>query len=113
MLRRCIHDELNSFKLKVNITVYAELVENFYMEPPDGGCVGSFVETPVASNDFNNPSTSKGKVQRNDYKEKYLQKQKERKDVVKKDIRSFFGWSTIVKSSGHLIQKKSKYFKVD
>ena len=26
-----------------------KLVENFYKEPPDDGCVGSFIETPVAS----------------------------------------------------------------
>ena len=40
---------------------YTELVENFYMEHPDDGCVGSFVETPVASIDFNISSTSKAK----------------------------------------------------
>ena len=77
---------------------YTELVENFYMEHPDDGCVGSFVETPVASIDFNIPSTSKGKDQRNDSKGKNPQKQKERKDVVTKDIRSFFRGSTIAKS---------------
>ena len=49
---------------------YPELVENFYIEPSDDGCVGSFVETPVASIDFNIPSTSKGKGLRKDSKGK-------------------------------------------
>ena len=74
---------------------YTELVENFYMEPP---CVGSFVEIPVASFDFNIPSTSKGKGRRKDSKGEDPQKQKGRKDVVMKDISSFFGGSTIVKT---------------
>ena len=65
---------------------YTELVENFYMEHPDDGCVGSFVETPVASIDFNIPSTSKGKGRSKDSKGKGPQKQKERKDVVMKEM---------------------------
>ena len=73
---------------------YTELVENFYMEPH---CVGSFVEIPVASFDFNIPSTSKGKGQRKDSTGEDPQKQKGRKDVVMKDIGSFFGGSTVVK----------------
>ena len=93
---------------------YTELVENFYMELPDDGCVGSFVETPVASIDFNIPSTSKGKDQRNDSKGKNPQKQKERKDVVTKDVRSFFGGSIIVKSkSNGPLNSKEKKIKID
>ena len=82
---------------------------------PDDGCVGSFVETPVASIDFNIPSTSKGKGKRNDSKGKNPQKQKERKDVVTKDIRSFFGGSTIVKwkSNGPLNSEEKKIIKID
>ena len=75
------------------------------MKAPDGGCVGSFVETPVASIDFNIPSTSKGKVQRNDCKVKNPPKQ--RKDLVTKDIRSFSGGSSSLKSSGPLNSKGS------
>ena len=63
---------------------YTKLVEHFYMEPPDDRCVSSFVETPVASVYFNIPSTSK------DSKGKDMQNQKKRKDIVMKDIRSFF-----------------------
>ena len=54
-------------------------VENFYMVLPDDGCVGSFVETPVASIDFNIPSTSKGKGKRNDSKGKKSAKTKGKK----------------------------------
>ena len=49
---------------------YTELVENFYIEPSDGICVGFFVETPVASIDSNIPSTSKGKGLRKNSKVK-------------------------------------------
>ena len=49
---------------------YTELVENFYIEPRDDGCVGSFIETPVASIDSNISSTSKGKGPRNNSKGK-------------------------------------------
>ena len=83
------------------------------IEPPDDGCVGSSVETQVASIDFNISSTSNGKVRRNDSKGKNPQKQKERKDVVTKDIRSFFGGSTIVKSSGPLNSKEKKIIRID
>ena len=62
------------------------MVEYFYMAPPDDGCVGSFVETPVASIDFNIPSTSKDKGRSKDSKGKGPQKQKERKDVVMKEM---------------------------
>ena len=89
------------------------MVENFYIENPDDGCVGSFVETPVASIDFNIPSTSKGKGRGKDSKGKVPQKEKERKDVVRKDIRSFFGGSTIVKSSSPLNSKENKVIKID
>ena len=51
---------------------YVELVEDFYMEPPDDGCVVFFVETPVASIDFNIPYISKDKGRRNDSKGKNL-----------------------------------------
>ena len=88
-----------------------KLVENFYKEPPDDGCVGSFIETPVASIDFNIPSTSKG--QSNDSKVKNQQKHKEKKDNVKKDIRSFLGGSSIVKSSGPLNSKEKKIVQID
>ena len=44
---------------------YTELVANLYIELRDDGCVGSFIETPVASIDFNIPSTSKVKGPRN------------------------------------------------
>ena len=87
--------------------------ENFYIEPPDGGWVGSFVETPVASIDFNIPSTSKGKGQRNNFKKKNPQKLKEIKDNVKNDIRGIFGGSTIVKSGGSVNSKEKKIVKVD
>ena len=90
-----------------------KLVENFYKEPPDDGCVGSFIETPVASIDFNIPSTSKGKGQSNDSKVKNQQKHKEKKDNVKKDIRSFLGGSSIVKSSGPLNSKEKKIVQID
>ena len=76
---------------KLIIQRYNKLVENFYMEPPNDGRVGSFVATPVTSIDFNIPCTSKGKGQRNDSKGKNLQKQKEKYDVVTKGMRSFFG----------------------
>ena len=89
------------------------MVENFYIEPPDDGWVGSFVETPVASTDFNIPSTSKGKGQRNNFKEKNPQKLKEIKDNVKNDIRGIFGGSTIVKSGGSVNSKEKKIVKVD
>ena len=85
---------------------YTKLVEDFYMEPPDNGCVGSFVETPVTSIDFDIPFTSKGKGRRKDSKGKDLQKQKEQKSVVIKDIRSFSGGSTTVKSSSPLNSKE-------
>ena len=75
------------------------------MEPPNDGCVSSFVETPVASIV---PSTSKGKGRRKDSKGKDPKKQRERKDVVMKDIKSFFGGSAIVNRVAHLIQKKRK-----
>ena len=52
------------------------------MEHPDDGCVGSFVETPVASIDFNIPSTSKGKGRRKDFKGKI------RKSKIKEKILS-------------------------
>ena len=59
--------------------------------------------TPIASIDFNIPSTFKEKGRRNGSKiKKNPQKEKERKDAVTKDIRNFFGGSTIVKSSGPL-----------
>ena len=58
---------------------YTELVLNFYMEPPDDGCVGSFVETPVASVDFNITSTSKGKSRRNDPMRKIRKSKKKEK----------------------------------
>ena len=58
------------------IQLYTELVENFYMEPPDDGCVGYFAETPVASSDINIPSTFKGKGRRNDSRGKNPKKQK-------------------------------------
>ena len=45
---------------------YTELVQNFYMEPPDDDSVCTFAETPVAFIDFNIPSTSKGKGRRNE-----------------------------------------------
>ena len=54
------------------------MIENFCMESPYDDCVGSFVEAPVASTDFNIPSTSKGKGRRNDSKGKNPQKEKER-----------------------------------
>ena len=85
-----------------------ELVENFYIESPDDSCVGSFAETPFASIDFNIPSASKSKGQRKRSKGKNWQKQMERKNVVTKDIRSFFGGLTIVKLSGQLNSKKKK-----
>ena len=88
-----------------------KLVENFYKEPPDDSCVGSFIETPVASIDFNIPSTSKG--QSNDSKVKNQQQHKEKKDNVKKDIRSFLGGSSIVKSSGPLNSKEKKIVQID
>ena len=62
------------------------MVENLYMEPPDDDWVGSFAETPVASIDFNIPSTYKGKDRRNNSKGKNPPKQKERKDNVKVDL---------------------------
>ena len=40
------------------------------MEPPDDGCVGSFVVAPNASINFNIPFTSKKKGQKNDSKGK-------------------------------------------
>ena len=40
------------------------------------------------------------------------QKQKERKDIVTKDIRSFFGGSTIVKLSRPLNSKEKKIIKI-
>lgn len=43
-----------------------ELVGSFYVEPCNDGCVGCFVETPVASINFNIPSFSKGQGQKND-----------------------------------------------
>ena len=75
--------------------------------------VGSFVETPVASTDFNIPSTSKDKARRNDSKGRNPQKQKEGKDVVTKGIRSFFGGSTIAKSSDPLNSKEKKIIEID
>ena len=65
--------------------------------------VGFFVETPLASIDFNIPSTSKGKGRRSDSKGKNPKKQKERKDVVTKYIRSLFRGPTSVKSSGSFL----------
>ena len=64
------------------------------MEPSDVGCVGSFVETPFASIDFNISSASKGKGWRKNSKGQHPQEQKERKDVVTKYIRKFF-WRVI------------------
>ena len=58
------------------IQLYTELVENFYMEPSDDGCVGYFAETPIASSDINIPSTFKGKGRRNDSGGKNPKKQK-------------------------------------
>ena len=76
------------------------------MEPPNDGCVGSFVVKPVASIDFNIPSTSKDKGRRNDSKGKIPQKQKEGKDVVTKGIESSrFNYCKI---EWHLIQNKRK-----
>ena len=42
------------------IAVY-RVGKKFLLEPLDDGCVSSFVETPVASIDFNIRSTSKRK----------------------------------------------------
>ena len=103
MLCRCIHDKFNGFKSKVNTTVYQ--VGRRFLHGTHG-CVGSFVETPVTSIDFDIPFTSKGKGRRKDSKGKDLQKQKERKSVVIKDIRSFSGGSTTVKSSSPLNSKE-------
>ena len=64
------------------------------MARPNDGCVDFFVEAPVASIDFNILSTSKGKGRRSGSKGKNPQKQKERRDLILKDIRSFFGGST-------------------
>ena len=97
----------------ISLSKHLFYMENFCMEPPDDDCLGSFVETPVASIDFDVPSISKGKGRRNDFKGKNPQKQKERHDVVTKDIRSFFGGSTIVKSSGQLNSKEKKIIKID
>ena len=83
------------------------------MEPPDDGCVGSFVEAKLASIDLNISSTSKGTGRRNNFKGKNPQNQKERKDVVTKDIRNFSGGSTIVKLSGPLNSKEKKIIKID
>ena len=83
------------------------------MAPPDGGYVGSFFETPVASIDFNISSTSKGKSRKNDFNGKNPQTQQERKAIVMKDIRSFFVGSTIVKSSTPFYLKENKIIKID
>ena len=85
-------------------------MENFYMEPPNDGCVGSFVVKPVASIDFNIPSTSKDKGRRNDSKGKIPQKQKEGKDVVTKGIES--SRFSYCKIKWHLIQKKRKWLRL-
>ena len=65
MLCRCIHDEFDGFKQKVNTTIY-QVGRKFLPGIPGDGCVGSFVETPVVSVYFNFPSTSTGKGRRND-----------------------------------------------
>ena len=44
---------------------------------------------------------------------KIPQKQKERKHVVVKNIRSFFGGSTIVRSNSPLYSKEKKVIKID
>ena len=41
-----------------------ELVGSFYVEPCNDGCVGCFVETPVASINFNFPFFPKDKVKK-------------------------------------------------
>ena len=51
------------------------------MQPPDDGCVGSFVATPIASINFNIPSTSKEKGRKNDSKGKKSAKAKGKKIV--------------------------------
>ena len=47
------------------------------------------------------------------YRKKIRKNQKERKDAVTRDIRSFFGGSTIVKSSVPLNSKEKKIIKID
>lgn len=89
---------------------YTELVENFYMEPPDDDSVCTFAETPVATIDFKIPSTSKGKGRKNDSEGKNPQMQKEKRNIVTKDIGSFFGGS---KSSGPLNSKENIITKID
>ena len=46
------------------------MVENFYMELPDDGCVAFFVETLVASIDLIYPLLSKAKVEETIQREK-------------------------------------------
>ena len=47
------------------------------------------------------------------YRKKIRKNQKERKDAVTRNIRSFFGGSTIVKSSVPLNSKEKKIIKID
>ena len=61
------------------------------MEPPNDGCVGSFVVKPVASIDFNIPSTSKDKGR--------FRKSKRKEKMLSRRALSLQG-SAIVKSSG-------------
>ena len=82
------------------------------MEPPDDGRVGTFAETPVVSIDFNIPSTSRGKDRRNDSKGKSLKKQKERGNIVTKNIRNFFRGSTVAKLIDPLNSKEKKIIKI-
>ena len=56
------------------------------MEPPDEGCVVFFVETLVASTDFNIPSAFKGKGRRNDSKGKIRQSKRKEKMLPRRTL---------------------------
>ena len=56
----------------------------------------------LSSSSTKTSKTFLSNVHKNRFKETKKQKQKERKEIVTKEIRSFFGGSTIVKSSNPL-----------
>ena len=87
---------------------YTELVENFYIELRDDGCVGSFIETPVASIDFNIPSTSKAKGPRNNSKGKSHKSSGKEKMLSQRTSEASLEAQLLWNWVAHLKQKKRK-----
>ena len=112
MLNRCIYDEFNGFKWKVNTKVY--WVGRKFLHRTSRWWLCWFLHRDTSCFYwFQYSLYFQSQRSKKQFQGKKPQKQRERKDVVTKDIRSFFGGSTIVKLSGPLKTKEKEIIKID